>query len=113
MISNLQKYLNYGLIEADFNNLHIRKFIAETNHDFYEFISDPVNGYKISDKRYYTNNIYEKFVEEYPDYAPRSRRQISRKMFNFWLSRWGQFHFGADALLDRDAKGKYVEFKRK
>jgi hypothetical protein len=113
MISNLQKYLNYGLIEADFNNLHIRKFIAETNHDFYEFISDPVNGYKISDKRYYTNNIYEKFVEEYPDYAPRSRRQISRKMFNFWLSRWGQFHFGADALIDRDAKGKYVEFKRK
>lgn len=113
MISNLQKYLNNGMIEADFNNLHIRKFIAETNHDFYEFISDTTNGYKISDKRYYTNNIFEKFVEEYPDYAPRSRRQISRKLFNHWLSKWGSFHFGADALMDRDSKGKYIEFKRK
>jgi len=113
MISNLQKYLNNGMIEADFNNLHIRKFIAETNHDFYEFISDSTNGYKISDKRYYTNNVFEKFVEEYPDYAPRSRRQISRKLFNHWLSKWGSFHFGADALMDRDSKGKYIEFKRK
>lgn len=112
MVSNLQKYLNHGLIESKFTNLDVRKFIAETNHEFWEFITDKNSGYNTSSSRHYTNSIYENFIEEYPDFGPRGRRNVSRILFNKWLKLYGLFHFKSEPILDRDYVGKYIEFTR-
>lgn len=112
MVGNLQKYLRHGLMESKFTNLDVRKFIAETNHEFWEYMTDKHNGFNVSGKRFYTNQIYEQFTEEYPDFGPRGRRNVSRILFNKWLKQYGLFHFKSDPILDRDSIGKYIEFTR-
>lgn len=112
MVANLQKYLANGLMESKFTNLDVRKFIAETNHEFWEFMTDAHNGYNVSGKRFYTNQIYETFTEEYPDFGPRGKRNVSRITFNRWLKQYGLFHFKSEPIMDRDHIGKYIEFTR-
>jgi hypothetical protein len=111
MISNLQKYLSKGFIKSPFKNLKARQFIASTNHDFFEFISDKHAGYKLIDHKYHLNDIFNKFVDEYPDYAPRSKKSISRGLFNRWVEEYGLFNFGAKAERGRDSLGNWVIFK--
>ena len=49
-----------GFVKSKFKNLSTRKFIAETNHDFYEWVMDDDNnliGYKL-----HKGDVYNSFV---------------------------------------------------
>ena len=84
MISCLQLYLDKGLLKSDFVNLKIRKFSAETSHEFAEWCG--VIGGQTNDKinakgKIHMNELYNDFINEYPDYAPKAKMTISRQRF--------------------------------
>jgi hypothetical protein len=85
MVECLQKYLHYGLIEQNAKNIKLRKFIAETAMEFFEWVQDsqnvPINVRK--------NKIecFEAFVDEYKDF----NKWLSRKKFNIWLQKWAKY----------------------
>lgn len=82
MVYCLQQYLNLGLINQDAKNIKMRKLIAETSFEFYEWISDKNNmtiGSR-NDKSEYFNN----FVNEYKDF----QKWLTRKKFNIWTQKY-------------------------
>lgn len=85
MVSCIQKYLKDGLVHQNAKNLHMRKLIAETSMEFYEWVSDtdnvPVNV------RNNKSEMFDAFVSEYQDY----KRWLSRKAFNIWLKKYASF----------------------
>lgn len=86
MIGCLKKYLNKGLTKQNAKNIKLRKFIAETSMEFYEWVQDtqnvPVNvrGNKVES--------FESFVGEYKDF----NKWLSRKKFNIWLQKWAKYN---------------------
>lgn len=108
MVRCLQKYLKDGLVEQDdAKNINIRKFISETNREFYDWANDenlPVG------KRIYRNDKYDEFINEYPDYG-HGRFKLSQRSFKFYLDKWGKFN-GWEVIEGRDTIGRYTEFKR-
>ena len=90
MIQCLQLYLKEGLIQSEFVNLKIRQLSAETSHDFIEWCgllegAQP-NQKLIPDTRIYMNEMYFDFINEYPDYGPKSKMTISRQRFYKWIT---------------------------
>lgn len=85
MISCVQKYFNYGLIEQESQNIRTRKFIAETSFEFFEWAEDienlPIN--RRNDKQ----EFYEQFIKDYKDYA----KWLSRKKFNIWVKKYSTY----------------------
>ena len=81
----LQLFLKNGLINQNAKNIKMRKFIAETAMEFYEFIkdSDNISHGKRLDKKVY----FDKFLEEYPDF----RKWLTRKKFNIWIQKYCNF----------------------
>jgi hypothetical protein len=86
MISCLQLYLNHGLIEAQFNNLETRKFIAGSTFDFHEWMTDKEMKNFEFNYRQNKKEIYEQFLEDYPDY----KRDLSAKKFNQWVESYAR-----------------------
>ena len=85
MISCLQTFLNNGLIKQNAKNLKLRKFIAETSMEFYEWAMDSDNlplGIR-NDKVVYFDN----FVSEYKDF----KNWLTRKKFNIWIQKLAKF----------------------
>lgn len=85
MVYCLQSYLKNGLIKQNAKNLKMRKFIAETCMEFYEWISDQENCPQNirNDKQQYFN----KFTEEYQDF----KKWLTRKKFNIWIQKYCNF----------------------
>lgn len=85
MVKCLQTYLNQGLIPQNAKNIKMRKVMAETGMDFYEWISDkdnfPLNVRK--DKQL----AFDAFVQEYKDF----QRWLTRKRFNIWVHKYANF----------------------
>lgn len=85
MIECLQLYLNNGLVKQNAKNIKLRKFIAETSMDFYEWIIDaenfPLNTR--NDKAVYYSN----FVNENKDYTT----WLKRNKFNTWVHKYANF----------------------
>jgi len=85
MVYCLQSYLKNGLIHQNAKNIKMRKFIAETCIEFYEWISDrqnlPFNTR--NDKAIYYNN----FINEYKDF----QKWLTRKKFNIWIQKYASF----------------------
>lgn len=81
----LQLFLNNGLVVQNAKNIKMRKFIAETSMEFYEFIKerDNVPFNTMNDKKIY----FDKFCEEYPDF----RKFLTRKRFNIWVQKYANF----------------------
>lgn len=79
MLYCLQNYLLNGLLEHDFYNLEIRKFIKETSFDFYEWSNEKDNIEL--DKRIYKSALYNSFTDEYSDY----KKWLSNKRFWQWI----------------------------
>lgn len=75
MISCLQYYLNYGLVEYDRVNLNKKMLIESTSEEFVEFMEDTELG-KLYDKK----EQHKKFIEAYPDYS-----KIQQKTFTSWV----------------------------
>jgi len=116
MISCLQLYLDKGLIKSDFVNLKARQFSAETSHEFIEWcgvIGGSNNAKLIVGDRIKINDLYIDFTNEYPDYAPKSRMAVSRRMFSKWLNSFGHYKYGCEPLQGRDMIGKWIEFIKK
>ncbi len=112
MISNLQKYLTSGFITSEFKNLEVRRFIAETDHSFYEFMTDKDNEFRLVNTKHYKQDIYMKFITDYPDYAPNSRYRISLIKFYKWIDSYSSFMTGDKPLNGKDAKGRWVIYNK-
>jgi len=85
MVNCLQMYLKTGLITQNAKNIKLRKFIAETNMDFYEWILDtenfPLN--LRNDKSQYFNA----FINDNKDYD----KLLKRNKFNIWVNKYATF----------------------
>lgn len=99
MINCIQFYLQNGLIENDFDNIEVRKFIKNTSFEFYEWTKDhdvlPYN------QRMSKKAMWEKMIQEYSDL-----KWVSQKRFKGWLEQYCKFYEfeytdGVDALIGR------------
>ena len=115
MISCLQFYMAYGLKESKFINLKIRQLSAETCYDFIEWCG-LIDGQKKSeylreDERIYKQDLYYKFTDEYPDYAPKSKMTISRTRFYKWLKAYAIFRTDKVPEEGKDMRGRWIIIK--
>lgn len=113
MIGCLSNYLRTGLVKSKFVNLNIRQLSAETSHDFIEWcglIGDSSQeNLKIEPgARLYKNELYNEFVDEYPDYGPKSKMTISRTKFYKWLYSYAIFKSGVPPEEGRDLSGRWM-----
>ena len=116
MIQCLQMYLAKGLIKSAFVNLRIRKLAAETCHEFIEWCGI-LNG-RIHDKlrpggKVSKSELYHDFIEENPDFAPKSKMTISRTMFGKWVVAFSHFQYDVAPEQGREAKSRWVRFRYK
>ena len=85
MVYCLQMYLKSGLVHQNAKNIKLRKFIAETNMDFFEWISDtenfPINVR--NDKSQYFNA----FINDNKDYD----KWLKRNRFNIWVQKYATY----------------------
>lgn len=112
MIGCLKTYLHTGLVRSKFVNLKIRQLSAETAHDFIEWCGlvegQPKNNTLEPGIRLYKNELYNDFVNEYPDYGPKSKMTISRTKFYKWLVAYGLFKYGVAPEEGRDMMGRWI-----
>ncbi|MEY3501000.1 MAG: hypothetical protein RL308_2669 [Bacteroidota bacterium] len=81
----LQLFLKTGLVKQNAKNIKMRKFIAETAMEFFDWIkeSDNVPRNERNDKKVF----FDKFIEEYPDF----KKWLTRKKFNIWVQKYCSF----------------------
>jgi len=112
MIGCLSRYLHTGIVKSNFVNLKIRQLSAETSHDFIEWCGlvegQPKNNTLEPETRLYKNDLYNDFVNEYPDYGPKSKMTISRTKFYKWLVAYGLFKYGVAPEEGRDMMGRWI-----
>jgi hypothetical protein len=85
MVNCLKMYLNTGLVQQNAKNIKLRKFIAETNMDFYEWILD-IENFPINfrnDKSQYFNA----FVNDNKDFE----KWLKRNRFNIWIQKYASY----------------------
>lgn len=110
MISNLQLYLKKSLIKSDFKNLKVRKFIAETSADFWEWCVSKDNMDTKANAKSLGQSMLNNFVSEYPDYDRHGRYRITNAKFYHWLEAYGEFAFGTKPRMYKVTNGKEVHF---
>ncbi len=111
MLGCLQNYLDTGLVKTEHINLNVRKLSAETCHEFIEWcgLIGEEDSYNIpTDKRLYKNDLYYRFIDEYPDYGPRAKMTISRTRFYKWLTAYAVFKEGIMPDEGRDQMGRWI-----
>lgn len=117
MVGNLKSYLDTGLVKSRFVNLKIRQLSAETCHDFIEWcgLTDSTGRDNIlqSGVRLYKNDLYFDFVNEYPDYGPKSKLTISRTRFYKWLISYAMYKEGVMPEEGRDQMGRWIIIRKK
>jgi hypothetical protein len=116
MIGCVKSYLVTGLVKSKFVNLKIRQLSAETCHDFIEWcglIDHQENRFLEHGKRLRLNDLYEDFVDNYPDYGPRSRMTVSRQKFWKWIVSYAMYTSSRAPEEGRDMIGKWLVFKPK
>lgn len=117
MIGCLQFYMTNGLVKSKFVNLQIRQLSAETCHDFIEWVGlvDNQEGHfnVMTHSKYYKNELYSDFIDEYPDYGPKAKLTISRTRFYKWLISYGIYISGVQPEEGRDQQGRWIIIKPK
>ena len=116
MVDCLKSYLRTGLVQSKFVNLKIRQLSAETCHDFIEWcglIDKNENKAIEFNKRLRLNDLYSDFVDNYPDYGPRSKMTVSRQRFFKWVVSYGVFKTGFIPEEGRDMIGKWIIIRHK
>ena len=115
MISCLMMFLERGLVKSTFVNLKIRQLSSETSHDFIEYcgLLDGSGVYKHIKigKRMHLQDKYYDFISDYPDYAPKSKMQISRMKFSKWMVAYAIYTTGQQPEEGRDSSGKWMILK--
>jgi hypothetical protein len=84
MIYCLQSFLSNGLIHQNAKNIKLRKFIAETSMEFYDWIKEHIVYNERMDKKVF----FDKFVDEYTDF----KKFLTRKKFNIWIQKFASYH---------------------
>ena len=117
MLENLQSYLKTGLVKSQFVNLKVRRLSAETCHEFIEWCGllegSEQNEILEFGAKIYKHHLYENFIHENPDFAPKSRFTISRTKFYKWLVAYSLFMYGIIPEEGRDASGRWLRFRNK
>ena len=85
MVYCIQVYLKNGLIKQNAKNLKLRKFIAETSMDFYEWITE--EAVITFNKRMDKKDFYSSFKEAYPDY----QKWLKQNTFTKWIKKYSDF----------------------
>lgn len=85
MVWCLQTYMNKGLIKQNAKNIKLRKFIAETSMDFYEWMSE--DGNFALDYRHDKKVCYNNFVQENKDYL----NWLKQNKFNIWVQKYANY----------------------
>tara|TARA_R100000988_G_scaffold98974_2_gene67548 strand:- start:3569 stop:5980 length:2412 start_codon:yes stop_codon:yes gene_type:complete len=115
MIECLQLYLKSGLVKSEFVNLKIRRLSAETCHEFIEWcgiLDDmPPNKMLATNTKIFKQDLYFDFIEDNPDFAPKSKMTVSRTRFYKWLTAYNQFKYKCDPEEGRDSGGRWIVFR--
>lgn len=115
MIGCLQWYLKMGLIEHVSKNTSIKKLAADTCHEFIEWagLIEDNEGSDIlrDDRKIFKDELYNDFVNDNPDFAPRAKRSISRTAFYRWLIYYGDFRRDVEVIDGRSKQGRWIIFK--
>jgi hypothetical protein len=85
MVYCLQSFLKNGLITQQAKNIRMRKFIAETSMEFYEFAQERDNLQ--FNERLDKQVKFEAFTNEYQDF----KKFLSRKKFQIWIQKYAKF----------------------
>lgn len=112
MISCLQLYLDSGLLKSELVNQALKSFMTATSNDFTEWcgVFGTPNVFLSKNSKLNVNTLYFEFIEEYPDYAPRSKFTWSRQYFFKCLVEYSKYKYGCNPLNGRDNVGKWIEF---
>lgn len=117
MISNLMFYLKNGLMKSDFKNLNTRKLVADSAPEFVEWLGlikgTQPNPLISTNKRILKDDLYNDFVDDNPDFAPRAKKTVSRIEFYKWLANYGSFRKDVVVEEGRDRMGRWIIFKDK
>ncbi len=117
MIQCLQLYLEKGLMKSEFVNLKIRKLSAETCHEFIEWCGvigdNPIHDKLKVGGKIPKNELYTDFVEDNPDFAPKSKMSVSRVRFSKWLVAFSLYHYGCAPEEGRDMHARWIRFRHK
>lgn len=106
MVDCLKMYLNTGLISTDFNNLDIRRFIASTSFEFYEWVNE--EGNLPLDIRIYKSNKFNAYLEDNPE----SKKWLTQRRFNYWVDKYAQFK-DYRITQGRDHNNRWIEVNEK
>mgnify|MGYP000140218792 CR=1 FL=1 len=85
MVECLQTFLKSGLVKQNAKNIKLRKFIAETNMDFYDWISD-VSNFPLN-TRNEKSQYFNSFINDNKDFA----NFLKRNTFNIWINKYANF----------------------
>ena len=112
MISCLQLYLDSGLLKSELVNQALKSFMTATSNDFVEWcgVFGTPNTLLSKNSKLNVNTLYFEFIEEYPDYAPRSKFTWSRQYFFKCLVEYSKYKYGCNPLNGRDQVGKWIQF---
>jgi hypothetical protein len=86
MINCCQYFLTNGLVNAEFDNIELRKFIKDTSFEFYEYTQNH-DAFDF-DLRINKGTAYTKFIEEYPDL----KKWFTQKRFKMSLESYCSFY---------------------
>lgn len=117
MINCLRFYLTNGLVKSKFVNLKIRQLSAETCHEFIEWVglvdSNDKSDILPINVRLYKNELYNNFVDEYPDYGTKGKMTLSRTKFYKFLIAYAIYKEGIMPEEDRDHIGRWIIIKKR
>ena len=57
--------------------------------------------------------MYTDFVEDNPDFAPKSKMSVSRVRFSKWLVAFSQYQYGCLPEEGRDTHARWIRFRHK
>jgi hypothetical protein len=96
-------------------NLKIRQLSSETSHDFIEWcglVDGSSHKHIQVGLKIHQQDKYYDFISDYPDYAPKSRMQISRMKFSKWMVAYAVYTTGQQPEEGRDAAGKWMIIRK-
>lgn len=107
MLTCIRMYLVNGLVEFDYKNLNVRKFITETTFEFYEWCNSDV--IKLNE-RLIKSELYNLFIADYPDWKS---YKLSQKRFSIWIEKYCELH-NYSLKKGQDSMGqRYIEISNK
>ena len=64
-------------------------------------------------KQIYMNDLYNDFITDNPDYAPKAKMTISRTRFYKWVISYAIFRTDHEPIQSRDMQGKWIKIVNK